>query len=86
MNIGEVVTGIFQGLVDFLNVLVSWIPNSPFREFINSLGDTLGSEFLGYLNYFLPISELLVILTAWVNGILVYYTVSIILRWVKAVS
>jgi hypothetical protein len=65
---------------------VSWIPNSPFREFIDSMGKTLGSEFLGYLNYFLPISELLGILTAWVNGILVYYTVSIVLRWVKAVS
>lgn len=86
MNIGEVVNAALQGLVDFVNAVVSWIPNSPFREFIDSLGTTFGSELLGYLNYFLPISELLFILSTWVNGILVYYVVSIILRWVKAIS
>lgn len=86
MDIAEGVNAILRGLVDFVNVLIGWIPASPFREFIESLDETLGSEFLGYLNFFLPISELLGIVTFWVNGILLYYAVSIVLRWVKAIS
>jgi hypothetical protein len=86
LNIGDIVNTILQGLVDFVNLLVSWIPSSPFREFINNLGSSFGSDTLGYINYFLPITEMLGILTAWVSGILIYYTVQIILRWIKLIS
>ena len=81
-----IVNSILRGLVGIVNALVSWMPDSPFREFIDSLRHTFGLEALGYLNYFLPISEFLGILTLWVSAILLYYAVSVVLRWARAIS
>jgi len=62
---------------------VGW--GCPLEAPINSLTNNL-SGILGYINFFLPISELAGILTAWLIAIGCYYIASIVLRWVKAVS
>ncbi len=82
----DIVNSVLRGLVGIVNALVSWMPDSPFRGFIESVGSSVGSEFLGYLNYFLPIREFLGILTLWVSAILLYYAVSVVLRWARAIS
>ena len=44
------------------------------------------AQYMGWLNYFFPISQMAAMLTAWIAAIGIYYLASIVLRWVKAVS
>lgn len=82
----DIVNTIIDGLVTAVNALLGWLPKDPLLGPINSIRDTLGSELLGYINYFLPISEALTFLSAWVAYIAVYYIVSFALRWAKGIS
>ena len=42
--------------------------------------------YLGYLNYFLPISQIIAIGEAWLVAIGLFYAYQIILRWIKAIE
>lgn len=67
----------FAGLLSYV------LPLSPFRQFLDDFADI---PFLGYLNWFVPVGEILIVLSAWLGAISVYYLYSIILRWVKAIG
>lgn len=80
-------------LVSFLNLLIkglgsvvqfifSILPNSPFSTIVNSPI----SEWLGTLNFFVPVSEILAISQTWLTAVGVYYIYQIVLRWVKAIE
>lgn len=72
-----------KGILDALGSLVEKVlPTSPFRPFINALGNM---SFLGYLNWFVPVGTLIKIAAAWGGAIGIYYLYSIILRWIKAI-
>ena len=79
--------GVFQKVVDLLtsilNVLLSFLPDSPF-DF-----SAVPSEFrqvVGYVNYFIPIRSMLNVLYLWLSAITIYYVYSAVLRWVKAIE
>lgn len=83
----ETINSILQSFVNFVNSTVGRVPDlCPFKEPIESFRDVIGFEYLGYVNYFVPIPEILAILSVWVSAIFIYYGVSIVLRWVKAIS
>ena len=58
----------------------------PLHAPIQGIAAGMGVEVLGYINYFLPISELAAILVVWLVAIGAYYMASVVLRWIKAVS
>lgn len=62
--------------------LASVLPLSPFRGIIESIGSF---EYLSWLNWFFPVGECIVVMTAWVAVIGTYYLYSIALRWIKAI-
>lgn len=51
-------------------VLCGILPDSPFRPYINKLGDF---DFLGYLNWIIPFDACVDITRAWVVAVFVYY-------------
>lgn len=64
-----------------------WLPVSPFKRFLaNWDGFNVIRRFLSYVNWFVPISTLLDILTIWLAAIAVFYAVMAILRWIKVVG
>jgi len=65
-------------------IQIGW--GCPLETPINQFAQSFGSEILGYINYFLPVSEMVGIAGAWIIAIGAYYVASIVLRWVKAVS
>jgi hypothetical protein len=81
----DIVNYLIEGFVDIANFLFQWLPDSPFKASIESIPGTFG-QFMGYVNYFLPISEMAAFLTVWLAGIGIYYGMSIVLRWIKAIS
>lgn len=73
---------IIKGLGSILNGIVSILPDSPFVFIDNSVI----KDYLGYINYFAPITEIIVILELWIIAIGTYYLYQIILRWIKAIN
>lgn len=67
----------------FLQALLKLFPLSPFRGIINSIEKL---PYLGYINWFLPISEMLGVAALWLTAITVYYIYSVVARWVKLIS
>lgn len=79
---------IFKGFADLianiLNSIFSFLPDSPFRGFISNL--KLPDEFLGYLNWLIPVRAIVTISEAWILCILSYYVYSQLLRLIKAIK
>jgi hypothetical protein len=67
----------------FLNTVLSILPTSPFTQFIPAIAS---NKFIGWLNYFVPISEFITIGTAWLGAVGVFYLWMIILRWIRAIE
>lgn len=78
----DFVNFLIKSLVNIANVLFSILPDSPFKN----LNSNLDSTFLGYINWVLPISEIIEISVLWVASIAIYYTVSNILRVIKSIE
>lgn len=63
-----VITALLSGIVSWL---VSVLPASPFSSITSAgLGDW--TQYLGWLNWLLPISDCLTLFTAWLSLVLVY--------------
>lgn len=71
---------IVEGLLD---QVLQYLPGSPFQSFLKGMGNL---PYLKYLNYFIPIQQMIAIGEAWLVAILLYYAYVIVLRWIKAID
>lgn len=62
-----------------LAVVVSLLPNSPFTGFNYLLQQV---PYLGYLNWFIPVPQIIVITEAWLAIVAIYYTILFGLNYV----
>lgn len=62
-----------------LVAVLSLLPASPFVGFTYLINQV---PFLGYLNWFIPIPEIIVILEAWLVIVAVYYGILFVLNYV----
>ena len=62
-----------------LTLVLSLLPGSPFTGF-GSLVSQI--PYLSYLNWFLPIPEIIVIMESWLAVVSVYYTILFALNYV----
>ena len=69
----------------FKNIL-SIFPDSPVQSALAALDGSDFSTWLGWLNWFVPVGTILAVMEVWCMGILIYYAVQIILRWIKAIE
>lgn len=65
------------------NALLSLLPTSPFRNFIDGWTPP---EYLGWLNWFFPVGEIITILGIWLGSITLFYLYSIVMRWIKMIG
>ncbi len=69
-----------------LLLVLSLLPECPF-EFLYKLGtNSIISEVLGMVNWFIPIYSFVAILEGWVAAVAVYYVYQVVLRWLKAIE
>lgn len=78
----EFVNFLIESFVDIGNIIFGLLPDSPFKNIDKALDKT----FLGYINWVLPIGEIIEILTIWAAAVAIYYTVSNILRVIKSIE
>ena len=74
---------VMKAFSSMLAVIMDLLPDSPFRGFIDNI---ISSPYIGFLNYFVPISDFISILTAWGTAIATYYVFSAILRTINAID
>ena len=67
----------------FGNFLQQVLPVSPFRQFLDEFANI---PFLGYLNWFVPVRGILIVLVAWLGAITLFYLYSVIMRWLKVIG
>ena len=67
----------------FGDALQTVLPLSPFRELIDSIDL---SEGVAWLNWFIPVGEMVSLLGVWLVAYGTYLLYRIILRWIKAVA
>ena len=70
-------------LGQFLEWVLALLPTSPFTDFINACENL---PYLGWLNWFVPVGQMIAIGEAWLVAIGLFYMYSIILRWIKAID
>lgn len=59
------------------------LPQSPFRPALAAVADL---PWLGYLNWFFPVSECVAALGLWVSAIGLYYIYMVALRWLRVIG
>lgn len=69
--------------VAITSAIVSFLPSSPFRAFINSIGTI---PYLAQLNWFIPIPEMIAVTQVWVTIIGIYYSYMGLMRVAKLIS
>ena len=69
-------SGLVQGILQLL-------PTSPFRPMME---DVANLPWLGYLNWFFPVSECVTVLGLWVGAISLYYIYMVALRWLRVIG
>lgn len=67
----------------FGSMIVSVLPQSPVQKFLASFESL---PYLSWLNWFIPVSSILIVMEFWLSAIAMFYLYSIILRWIKAIS
>lgn len=78
----EILNFLSDGITLISTFLVSVLPDSPFKL----LDTTPIRPYLSFINYFIPVDFIIDTLVAWLFAIAVYYSYSVILRFIKAVS
>lgn len=71
---------VFEGLGE---ALLKLLPLSPFQEFISEFADL---PYLGWLNWFFPVGDCLVVMGVWLVAVGVFYLYSILMRWLKVIG
>lgn len=81
------IKGIWNSITDVVESILSaallLLPDSPFASF--EIPEIV-RDILGYVNYFVPISAMLVVGTSWLAAIGIYYAVQTVLRWTKSIK
>lgn len=69
--------------IALISVVLALLPASPFTGFSYLIEQI---PYLSYLNWFLPISEMLVILETWLAVVTVYYGILYLLNYVGLIK
>lgn len=75
-----------DALVSLALQVINLFPASPLQPLIAQLANSGLSDWLGYVNWFIPVGTMLGILSAWLTCIAAYYVYQIILRWIRVVE
>ena len=75
---------IFEWLFEnIVQKLLALLPLSPFQEFISEFRSL---PYLGYLNWFFPVSGCLKVMLVWLGAVGTFYLYSILMRWIKMIG
>lgn len=66
-----------------LSVVFTLLPESPFQSYISFFSDI---PYLNYLNWFVPISDIIAFFEVWLAAIVIYYGDMVVLRFANGLK
>lgn len=72
-----------QGFEGLIPRVMQVLPRSPFSAFRDLAANI---PFLGMVNWFIPVSEMIAVVEAWTVAIALYYLYSVVARWIKLIT
>ena len=63
--------------------ILDLLPTSPFQEFVAQFSSL---PYLGWLNWFFPVGDCLVVMAVWLTAVGLFYLYSILMRWLKMIG
>lgn len=77
--------GLYSLAIKFLllGLVLSLLPQSPFNAFVTYFAQI---PFIGFINFFLPVAEMLAVLEVWLVAVAVIYSILYILNHVGALK
>ena len=78
--------GLTSTLISAALTVINLLPESPFRALIDSFNDTAIHQILCYVNYILPVAQMLSVFSLWLAGVGIYYVYQLIFRWVRMID
>ena len=76
----DMMSGIFSAFAESLQKV---LPLSPFQQYIQLFKEL---PYLGWLNWFFPVGDCLVVMLAWLGAVGLFYLYSIVMRWLKVIG
>lgn len=73
-----------ETVTDALGYVFDLLDICPFPDIIDSLASNASSGF-AWLNWIFPVGGCLGILSAWLTCLALYYAISVLLRWLRAI-
>ena len=74
--------------MDIATRVLKWIiglfPDDPFKDVWLALED--GSEWWGYVNYFIPVNQILAVATVWASCMVLYKAIGFVTQILKKVG
>ena len=79
-------TDLRQGTVDLAENIIKLLPESPIVSGLEAAETFSFSQWLPFVNWFVPFGTILQITGVWLTAIALYYVYQIVLRWVKVIE
>lgn len=79
---GDILSAISDWVVNGIASIIDLLPDSPFQLMLPSYI----ADYMGYVNYFVPVGWMVDTLLLWTTCIIVYYSCMIFMRWLKAID
>lgn len=80
--LANILSGLLSYLGNILSVLINTLPSSPFQSVS---ADGL-SDWFSWLNYFVPVSQMIVFLSAYLSAVAVWYGIRWVLRFARYIQ
>lgn len=81
--ITQVLNFLGDTFVKFVDIVLSILPPSPFTLFLNA---GVLNDYIKYINYFFPVTELIIVVEAWILCVGIFYIYQVIMRWIKLIG
>lgn len=75
-----------QGMIDLAAEVIQKLPESPIYTALNQVGGNPVSNWMPFVNWFVPFGTISGILAAWCTCVAAYYIYQIVLRWIKVIE
>lgn len=79
----EIFNTIVDGLSSAAKAVIGLLPTSPFQAYLSV---SIDSQYLRWLNWLVPVGQMIAVLQMWLVAIGLWYVYQVILRWAKAIQ
>ena len=83
-------TKVWDTIMDFIYTILEWalmlLPDSPFQKMTNELVNGPFENIINYINYFIPVGQMVTFFTAYVACVSIWYIVRWAMRLTKYIQ